>query len=204
MAYGNQGMSDEALARMDRTKSVTQHDPFFGEGNHLVAVVSLENFDHKEHGPSVRGTFEILESATHKVGTSVVKLWNLMKKSKFESQATDADKFADFVLKLKNAPQGYDGVARDIRALLRDNTSKKADKPYVDVRWTAVATTPEVIAANRQRIESQAPAATPMQAPPTPAYQPAPQYAPPPAPPQGGFLAQLPGTKPQGGGQGGW
>ena len=193
MAYGHQ---EDVYGRLDRTKAVNQRDPFIGEGPHELAVLSIEKFMHKEHGPSARATLLVLKSNVHQVGSRVCKLWNLVKPSKFESQTTDADLFADFVRKLKGAPDGT-MVGAQCRALLEDrvpeqlargirmvafgvNTSKKADKPYVNVNWTNIPQSQEEIAAMRARIDAD-PALAYTYSPPrdqNQGYQQPQQYAP--------------------------
>ena len=218
MSYG---ISDDIYSRLNNTKPVENRDPFFAEGETVAMVLSLEPFNHQTHGPSARATFEVISSQVHPVGSRVCKMWFLVKPSKFASQATDADRFADFVRKIKGAPEGYQ-VGGDCAALLRDrvaeqltrgmvikgfgvNTSKNPAKPFVDVRWTSVPQTQDEIRARRAKIES-APVAVPApQAPPMQYGPPAAQAAPAPAQ-QGGFLAQLPPNTPGNTGTpgGGW
>jgi hypothetical protein len=238
-------MYEDHYARLDNTKPVDAKDPFIGEGQHTLLVLNIEEYGHQEKGPTAKATFEVLESAVHPRGSRVCKMWFLTKPSKFPNQANDSDRFADFVRNLKGAPQGHP-IGQDCRALLRDraaeqlargmviralgiNTSKKADKPFVDVRWTNVQQAPEQIAQMRAQAE-QSLAANPLRvyqgqrpqqvhapyypppaqpqyaAPPPAAYTPPPPVAGPPAQPPaqpgyGGYLAALP---PQNnGGQGG-
>lgn len=197
MSYGQTGEFDAAMRKLDNTKPVNVRDPFFTEGVHdEVVVVELQPFLHDTHGPSARCTFEVIRSSVATPGSRFVKLWNLTKPSKFASQTNDADRFSDFIQKLSGT-QG--AVGHICAAVLRDrvgdnllcgmrikatgvNTSKKADKPYVDVRWDTIVQTPEQIQTWRARLTANA-AAAPAQAAPQPAPAPAPQpqYAPPPA-----------------------
>jgi hypothetical protein len=165
------GISDDAMNRLDRTKKVMDKDPFIGIGPHVLDVVKIEPFNHDTHGPSVRAVFEVVESQTMTVGSRCVKLWFLFKPSKFVNQTNDADRFADFVEKLKNPPPGSgytagpdcrkllkerveDQLARGTRIRAIGRNTAKPDKPvYVDVAFTPVEQTPESVRANRARIE---------------------------------------------------
>lgn len=168
---------DDYYARMDNTKPVDSRDPFIGEGPHRLAVLSIEEYQHKEKGPAAKVLFEVLKSGAHALGSRVTKLYFLTRPSKFPNQINDGDRFADFVRKLKSAPVGHP-IGQDCRALLRDraaehlargmvidamgtNTGGKVSpvtglksKDWVEVYWTSVPQTREEISANRARIES--------------------------------------------------
>ncbi len=104
----------------------------------------------------------------HPVGSFVVKIWKLVKPGKFPNQPTDADQFADFCRKLKNAPPGHP-IGNDIRILMKERPleqlargtvidangvpNKKGN--YVNVYWNAVQQGPQEIVAMRQRIEAE-------------------------------------------------
>lgn len=211
MTYGNfqTGAFDAALDRLESTKTVNERDPFIGEGEHVLQLLSLEPFNHKTHGPSVRASFEVLESSPgptgapmHLIGSRVTKLWFLTKPSKFETQTNDSDRFTDFIRQMAGAASGSN-VAAQCRALIRDrvsdqllrgmvirargvNTSKNAAKPWVEVYWTTVQQTPDQIKSRRATIEAKI-AAAPVQQP-APAVQQLAafvpqQYAPQPPPP---------------------
>ena len=192
MSYGTfqTAAFDAALDRLDNTKPVRERDPFIGEGDHLLMVVEVQPFMHKTDGPSVRASFEVLASVCHAIGSRVTKIWKITKPSKFESQETDADKFADFVRKLLGGQQG-EQVGPKIRALIRErvgdqlargmiigargsNTSKKADKPWVEVYWTFAHQSQDEIKMRRAALDQKAPL-MPQQAALPPAQ---PQYAP--------------------------
>lgn len=198
MTYGNfqTGEFDEALNRLNNTKQINERDPFIGEGDHVLLLVSLEPFKHTTHGPSARANFEVLQSPVHPVGSRVTKLWFLTKPSKFPTQANDSDRFADFIRQMAGAPAGFN-VAPQCAAVIRDrvndqllrgmvikargvNTSKNPAKPWVEVYWTSVTQTPDEIKARRMQVEAKiasAPVATPQQQyAPTPVQQP--QYVP--------------------------
>lgn len=203
------GNQDDVYGRLNNTKDIGfERHPFIGEGDHKLVVISLEEFNHAQHGPSVRATFEVMESQTHQQGTRVVKLWNLTKPSKFPAtQENDSDRFADFCRKLKGAPKGHP-IGNDIRVLMKEraaeqlargmlikargaNTAKQDKKPWVEVYWENIAQSPEQIASWRTRIENRnytTPAPSPAVAPVLQTSSAAPT---PPAPSQG-FLAQLP------------
>ena len=215
MTYG-QGFQEDVYGRLDNTKEVNTRAPFIAEGKSRLMVLNLEPFTHTTHGPSVRCTFEVIQAERMAPGTRCCKLWNLTKPSKFVSQTNDADRFADFVKKLKGSPVGHP-VGRDCAALLRDrvveqlargmvieaygvNTSKKSDKPYVDVNWTTMPQTADEIRARRQALDAQAQPAPAAQVAPAPAVYAAQPVA---QPPQGGFLANLPPAGGSGGNQGG-
>lgn len=216
--FGGQPQED-VYDRLNRTKPVETRDPFIGLGPHRLMVLSIEPFMHQTHGPSARATFKVLQSTVHPVGSRVVKLWNLVKPSKFPTQANDGDRFADFVRKVKGAPDNY-AVGPDCRALLQDrvadqlargsvidamgaNTAKPDKKPWTEVSWSPVPQTPDQIRQNRAQLDAEsAPAPTPQQM-----QSPVPQTQLAPAPaPQGGFLAQIPPQNNGGnnGGGNGW
>lgn len=173
---------EDVYARMNNTKTIQDRDPFIGEGKHRLVVRHLAPFNHTTYGESVRCTFEVLSSTnpTHTPGSRVAKLWFLVKPAKFPSQPTDMDRFADFIRKIKGAPDGYQ-VGPDAAVLLRDrvneqlargmvidalgiNTSKNADKPWIDVRWTSVPQTRDQISAMRAQLDATE-NAPPVQAP---------------------------------------
>lgn len=207
---------EDHYARMDRAKEIGERDPFIGEGPHRLCVLSIEEYMSQDKGPVARVTLEVMQSQTHKPGTRVTKLYFITKPSKFPTQTNDADRFADFIKKLKGITDPNYQVGKDCRTLLRDRApeqlargmaidamgvqaSKNPAKPFVEVYWTSVPQTPEEIRSNRQRQESTpglivqrgAPAAQPQHlAPPQPA---------PAAPQQGGFLAGVPGFGGSGG-----
>ncbi len=203
---------------------------FIEAGQHRLALAVLEEFMHSSDGPSARAILKVVSSSSHPVGSFVTRIWKLVKPAKFPQQPTDADQFADFCRKLKNAPAGHP-IGNDIRVLMKERpldqlargtvidcngvTNKKGT--YVNTYWNAVPQSPQDIAAMRQRIEAEGvPSASgPAQAAPvaqgygpTPQQQiqgaPNPTYAPAqPAQgvPAGGFLANVPTNT--GGNQGG-
>ncbi len=212
MSYGNQGPQD-TYDRLNNARQITNRDPYIEKGNHTLAVESLEEFQH-ETGPAVRATFEVLESTAHAIGSRVATVWFLNKPTPKPGMVSDADRFADFCVKLKGAPAGYP-IGADIRVLLKTRASeqlargmvikvngvekvaKTTGKSYTMCYWTNVVQSPQDILALRQRIEAKMGPAPQAQA--QPAY-----VAPAPAGvPQGGFLANVP-TSNGNGGQGGW
>jgi hypothetical protein len=116
----------------------------------------------------------VLKSNSHPVGSIVTKLWFLTKPSKFPNQPTDADRFADFAMKLKGIdPKKNPGypIGNDIRTLLKERTeqqpargtviealgiekSKKADKSFIEVSWTHIPQAPEQVVAQRGQLDA--------------------------------------------------
>ena len=206
MSYGNGygqggGYGEDHYDRLNRTKEIGERDPFIGEGPHRLCVLSITEYMSKDKGPAVRITFEVLQSKVHATGSRVTKLYFITKPSKFESQTNDGDRCADFVKKLKGVTDPNHPVGADMRKLLKErvldqlargmiidamgvNTSKKLDKPFVEVYWTSVAQTNEQIAEQRRRVES-VPGLIPQVGAPSQQGYGQQQYAgPPPAPPQ--------------------
>lgn len=111
--FGNQpAQFDDVLARLDQTKPVVERDPFIGSGQHdSLIVMAIEMYNDQKWGKSVRASFEVEKSTLHPAGSRVVKIWNLFKPSKFPSQATDADQFAQFVCVLQGLPEGQHAAA---------------------------------------------------------------------------------------------
>lgn len=173
MTYGNGyqgGYAEDHYGRMDNAKEIGERDPFIDEGPHRLCVLSIIEYLHQQKGPTVRITFEVLASQKHAVGSRVCKLYFLTKPSKFASQTTDSDRFADFVKKLKGITNPQHPVGKDCRTLLKDraaeqlargmvidamgvNTSKNPQKPWVEVYWNTVEQTPETIGGHRRRVE---------------------------------------------------
>ncbi len=218
MGYGQTDAYNDAVRRLDNTKAVQNRDPFFPEGTfEEVMVIDFQPFMHDTHGPSARCTFEVIKSNVAPPGARFCKMWFLVKPSKFVSQTNDSDRFADFIRQLSGrAATGPTAPVGDIcSAVLRDrvsenllvgmvikargvNTSKKVDKPFVEVFWENIAQTQDAIKHRRMQIERggqpaqqgavQAPAPAQYEAPPQPAptqwQQPAQpqQYAPAAAP----------------------
>lgn len=187
------GNFDAALDRLNGTREQAERDPFIGEGEHVLLVLNMQPFNHSTHGPSVRLSCEVVQSACHTVGTRVTKLWNITKPSKFPNQETDADRFTNFVRQLIGGTPGQP-VGGTCRALIKDrvndqlargmlihargvNTSKKADKPWVEVYWKHFPQTQDEIKARRATVEAKLAAAPQPQAQPQQQYQ-QPQAAP--------------------------
>lgn len=155
------GAYDDVLDRINGAKPAKAgRDPFIMEGSHEMIVCSIEVFQDKAWGATVRGTFELVSSTNPacRGGTTYAKLWNLKKPAKFESQETDADNFVDFVCKVQNTQLGQHGAActaliktsREhpggqlerqpargvrVRCTGRNNTAKT----YVAVTWSAAS-----------------------------------------------------------------
>lgn len=223
--YGG-GQQDDVYGRLNNTRDVGgARYPFIEAGTHKLALAVLEEFQHSSDGPSARAILKVIESRVHQPGSFVVRIWKLVKPAKFPNQPTDADQFADFCRKLKNAPPGHP-IGNDIRVLMKERpadqlargtvieangvTNKKGN--FVNVYWNAVPQQPQDIASMRQRIEAeglpttsgpQQPQGYPQQNaqtgyPPAQNGYPQPAAQPQAAPP-GGFLANVPTNGPQGG-----
>ena len=177
--YGPQDTYD----RLNNTREIGGARFPFLEGTGRYALCTLEEFMHTTDGPSARALFEVLEctDGKHAPGSYVVKIWKLVKPPKFQNGTTDADHFADFCRKLKNAPVGYP-IGADIRKLMKerpaeqlargsvidavaspkfakDPATKAVIEPrrvvWVDIYWNAVQQSPPDIAAMRQRLEQK-------------------------------------------------
>lgn len=179
---------DDIMMRLRNTKPVSDRDPFVEIGEHDLVLLTLEPFTHTTHGPSARANFEVLASPVHPVGSRVTKIWLLCKPAAFATQTNDADRFVDFMRKMKGAPDGYD-MTGDIAAVLRDrvgeqlmrgmvihargagNISKnerakalaehREPKPFVDVVWSPIAQSAADIAGRRAQLDAKANAAPP-------------------------------------------
>ncbi len=221
-SYGPQDTYD----RLNNARQITNRDPYIEEGKHRLVVESLEEFAH-ETGPAVRGTFEVLASTRHPVGSKVATVWFLMKPAFKPGMTTDSDRFADFCTRLKGAPVGYP-IGNDIRVLLKERAkeqlargmvidvegvrkfaktlTEKNKDGFVVSQWSNVAQSPQDIASQRARLDAKAQSA-PAAQPPMYAQPAMTQYAQPTAaptpqgPPPGGYLANVPTNN--GGGQGG-
>ncbi len=215
---------DDVYGRLNNTKEVGgARFPYIEAGNHKLALCSLEEFN--PQSPKVRALFKVLESRTMQVGSFCVKIWNLLKPPYKQGMTTEADEFADFMIKLKGAKHGYP-IGNDIRTLLKTRPAEqlargsvidcvgivKGQKGYVSVHWNTVQQSPQDIAAMRQRLEAEGIPSTgpsqgaPQQAQPPQGYgppmqPPTSQYTPPgqfgAAPPQWGPAPQQPAPAPQ-------
>jgi hypothetical protein len=174
--YGN---GDDVYGRMNNAREQGgARFPFIEVGRHKLCLVTLEKFQHSSDGPCARGIFEVLESNAHQPGSFVVKIWKLVKKPKYDSQASDAELLAQMCIALKGAPRGYP-IGNDIRTLLEERSQEQLARGtmidctgvpnkkgnWVNLYWTTVAQTPEQIVQNRQRLEAKGiPASSPQQA----------------------------------------
>ena len=220
MWNGNGQGGDDVYGRLNNTKDVGgARYPFIEDGTHKLALAVLEEFQHSTDGPCARAILKVVESKKHPVASFVVKIWQLVKPAKFPNQPTDADMFADFCRKLKNAPIGYP-IGNDIRVLMKERPADQlargtvidangvANKKgnYVNVYWNSVLQTPQDVVAMRQRIEAEGvPSASGPSAPQTPqntppegaygrpaqTYTQAPGYVPAAPQPQGGYTGRL-------------
>ncbi len=205
--YG-QGPSD-VYDRLNNARQVNNRDPYIEEGQHTLAVISIEEFP-SEQGAAVRASFEVLESNSMRPGTKCGTVWFLQKPTPKPGMISDSDRFADFCIRLKGAPAGHP-IGADIRVLVKDRaadqlargmvirvlgvkkTAKTTGKSFVVMNWSNVEQTPQQIAEMRQRIEAKGLVDPPraqgqFQGAPHPAQMPqaypaqqaqAPQYAPP-------------------------
>lgn len=171
---------DDVMNRLNSTKPVIDRDPFIGEGNHILSVASIETYLDKKHGKSVRATFIVDQSSCHPPGSTVCKTWNLFKPAKFETQANDADGFADFLCKLQGLPEGQH--AQSARAVLKPvaeggnaeaqpargcriaaqgrasgQPNPTTGKRYVQVSWQTVPQDGATIVAQRAQLDAAHP-----------------------------------------------
>jgi hypothetical protein len=165
--YGN---ADDVYGRLNHTKDVGGARFPFIEGSGKYALCTLEEFPHASDGPSARALLKVIEckDGKHAPGTFVVKIWKLVKPSKFPNSPTDADMFADFCRKLKGAPAGYP-IGNDIRVLMKERPNDQLARgtvieavavpnkkgTWINVYWNAVPQSPQDIAAMRQRLEAE-------------------------------------------------
>lgn len=204
-------LPEDIYYRIDNTKPVKSgmYDPYFDEGDHECDVIAIEPFAHPDHGPSVRATFLVIASNTLRAGERRAQTWNLVKAPNFPGGETDADRFADFVRKLKGAPMSHP-IGQDIRVVMKSrneggrledqvargmrikcvarNKAKAGKKPFVMPSWMTVEQTPQDIQTRRAAIEAN-PAAMSLPGTsggaqaggyqPTPQTAVQPQYAPP-------------------------
>ena len=219
--------SQDPYDRLNNAKPISNRDPYIEEGQHTLAVISIEEFS-GELGMAIRARFEVLESNTMKPGTTTGAVWFLQNPPPKPGMTTDSDRFADFCTRLKGAPAGHP-IGADIRVLVRDRAAeqlargmviraygvkkiaKTTGKAFTVVNWTNVEQTPAQIAQMRAQIEAKglvheqrgtgggAGYSTQTQPAPQPAAQPwgQPQAAPAPA-------APWPPANGGNGGQGGW
>lgn len=169
--YG--GGADSQYATLTaQTVNNQSRDPYIGEGQHVLAVISIEEFFSQNAGPCVRASFEVLESKFHPVGSTVGAMWAMLKPAPKPGMTRDQDRFVDFMTRLKGAPVGYpigqdihtllkvrpqDQLARGtvIRALGVKKVGKESKKEYVLVSWDHVEQTPQQIAQLRQKIDAR-------------------------------------------------
>lgn len=173
--YGN---GDDVYGRMNNAREQGgARFPFIEAGRHKLCLVTLEKFQHSSDGPSARGIFEVLESNAHQPGSFVVKIWKLVKKPKYDSQASDAELLAQMCMALKGAPRGYP-IGNDIRVLLEERPAEQLARGTViectgvpnkknnwtNLYWNTVDQTQEQIVQNRMRLEQKGiPTSSPQQ-----------------------------------------
>lgn len=202
---GGYGQQNDVYDRMNNTKPIGGAKfPFVDKGRHKLLLLTLEEFMHSKDGPSARALFEVLESDFHQGGSYVVKIWKLVKPPKFDSQPSDADKFADFARKLKNAAPDFP-IGQSIRVLMKERPAEQLARgtvieangvpnktgTWTEIYWNAVQQSPEQITAMRQRAEAKGIPSTTDK----PAQQPQQGYAPPhyaAQPPQQGYQMAQP------------
>lgn len=166
---GGGGLDEETYNRMNNARDVGgARFPFIDGGRHKLAVATIEKFKHKKDGACARVLFKVLESQSHKPGSFVVKIWKLVMPPKFDSQPSDAEKFADFCMKLKNAPKGHP-IGNDIRVLLELRPQEQlargsviectgvanAKGTWVECYWAALPQMPEDIVRMRAQLEAE-------------------------------------------------
>lgn len=171
---GGYSQPQDAYDRLDNAREVGgARFPYIAAGTHKLVLVSLEEFN--PQAPKVRALFKTIESRTQQPGSFCVKIWSLVKPPRFPNGTTEADEFADFMLKLKNAPRGF-AISRSIRTLLKErpaeqlargtmiectgvagkpNPQNPGKEPYVRVYWNPIQQSEPDIAAMRMRLEQE-------------------------------------------------
>lgn len=167
--YGGGGYGDDPYNRMNNAREQGgARFPFIEAGKHVLCLVTLEKFQHSSDGPSARVLYEVLKSDVHPVGSYVVKIYKLMKRPKFDSQASDAEALAQMCIALKGVKAGYP-IGNDIRTLLEERAQEQLARGTViectgvltkkgnwtNLYWSTVEQTMEQIVANRQRLEQK-------------------------------------------------
>lgn len=171
---GGYGQPQDAYARLDNAREVGgARFPYISAGTHKLALVSLEEFNGQQ--PKVRALFKVIDSHSMQAGSFCVKIWSLVKPPRFPNGATEGDEFADFMMKLKGAPKGFQ-ISASIRTLLKErpmeqlargtviectgvagkvNPQFPTKEPYVRVYWNSLVRDPATIIAMRQRLEQE-------------------------------------------------
>lgn len=158
------------------TKPVNDREPLIGLEQGTGIILELTTFQHPEKGFSARARILVCESKgpeAHAPGSIVCALWFLERRPKFNSQTSDADRFADFVMKTCDCTdpqkvQQWGGallVHRIGEQLLRGmfvkfegrNVAKAGKPPYVVPSWMNVPQSPEQIAQTRAKIDQTHP-----------------------------------------------
>ena len=205
--YG-QGPQDRVYEQMNRARDQGgARFPYISAGRHKLALVTLENFQHRTDGKSTRAIFKVLESTTMQPGTFCVRIYKLQKQPKFDSQLSDAELLANMAIALKNAPPGFP-IGQSLFTLLEERPADQLargtvvectgvdneKKTWTDLYWKPIQQTEQDIVAMRQRLEAEGIPETgsrPTQAPQQygqqmqQGYGQQPQYAPPTQPAYG-------------------
>lgn len=163
--------SGDAYDRLNNARPISNRDPYIEEGQHTLAVISIEEFQ-SEMGMAIRARFLVLESQAMKPDTTVGAVWFLQKPTPKPGMVSDSDRFADFCTRLKGAPAGHP-IGADIRVLVKERAAeqlargmvvraygikkvaKTTGKPFTVVNWTHVEQTPAQIAQMRAQIEAK-------------------------------------------------
>jgi hypothetical protein len=171
--YGGGYGEDETYARMNNAREQGgARFPFIDAGKHILCLASLEKFQHRTDGTSVRALFEVLQSDKHQPGSFVVKIYKLRKQPKFDSQASDSELLAQMCIALKGVKAGYP-IGNDIKTLIEPAPVGRAEEQlargtvvecvgvltkkgnWTNLYWTTVDQTPEQIVQQRQRLEQK-------------------------------------------------
>lgn len=206
--YGNGGGNDVYEAMNRAREQGGARFPFIAAGRHKLALVTLENFQHRKAGKATRAIFKVLESTSHAPGTFVVRIFKIMEQPKYESSLSDAELLANMVIALKGAPKGFP-IGQSLRTLLEERPAEQLargtivecngvdndKKTWVNLYWTTIQQTQEDVVAMRKRLEAEgipdtgnkagAPPAQPYGAPAPQGYPMPTQYATPQGVPPG-------------------
>lgn len=172
-SYGGGYGDDDAYNRMNNAREQGgARFPYIEAGKHTLCLASLEKFQHRTDGTSVRALWEVLQSDRHQPGSFVVKIYKLKKQPKFESQASDSELLAQMCIALKGVQPGYP-IGNDLKTLLEPAPIGRAAEQlargtviecvgvpnqkgnWVNLYWKTVQQTPDQIVQQRQRLEAK-------------------------------------------------
>lgn len=202
-------MFDDLATRLANTKVIKERQDFeyIADGTHTLQVIEMVPYKSEKHGPSVRATFEVIESTAHEPGSRVSKVWALNRPANFAGGETDLDRLTYFVRRIAGIADNENPSEatlaliqkRVAEQLLRGMIVKcaastkvtKNNKRWFDVKWTHVEQTQADIAARRAELDTRHPLSADAKVTPAPAPTPAAPAAA--AAPAANLLSQIPG-----------